>query len=71
MILSFFPNHAKGFSNVETERLFDRFYTVNHAKGSADLGLSISGNLMESMDGTIEAVYELGILRIIVTLPMI
>ena len=70
MVLSFF-NIAKVFSNVETERLFDRFYTVNHAKGSTGLGLSISRHLMECMGGTIEIVYEQGILHMILTLPMI
>lgn len=66
-----FSNHAQVFSDVETECLFDRFYTVNHAKGSTGLSLSISRHLMECMGGTIETAYAHGILHMILNLPMI
>ena len=37
-----FSNHASGLDQVQTERLFDRFYTVETARGSTGLGLSIA-----------------------------
>ena len=46
-------NHASGLSEVQAERLFDRFYTVNTARKSTGLGLSIAKALMEKMGGTI------------------
>ena len=36
-------------------RLFDRFYTVESARGSTGLGLSIARALTERMGGTIRA----------------
>ena len=40
-----FRNRAPGLSQVEADRLFDRFYTVENAKGSTGLGLSIAKQL--------------------------
>ena len=60
-----FQNRASGLSQVETDRLFDRFYTVENAKGSTGLGLSIAKQLTERMGGSIQAAWEQGNLSII------
>jgi len=59
-----FSNHASGLTEIQVERLFDRFYTVNNARKSTGLGLSISKVLIEKMGGTISAKYENDILTI-------
>ena len=48
-----FQNRALGLTKVEAEQLFDRFYTVNNAKESTGLGLSIAKMLTEKMGGKI------------------
>ena len=53
-----FANTAKGLSAVAVEQLFDRFYTVEAARNSTGLGLSIARTLVERMGGTISAAYE-------------
>ena len=53
-----FANKAQNLSAVEVEQLFDRFYTVEAARNSTGLGLSIARTLVEHMGGTISAVYE-------------
>lgn len=64
-----FSNHASGLDQVQTERLFDRFYTVETARSSTGLGLSIAKLLTEEMGGVITATYEDGQLHIRVTFP--
>ena len=64
-----FSNHASGLDRVQTERLFDRFYTVETARSSTGLGLSIAKLLTEEMGGVITATYEDGQLHIRVTFP--
>lgn len=59
-----FSNSAPSLSRVQAERLFDRFYTVETARSSTGLGLSIAKLLTEKMDGTITAEYENGHLQI-------
>ena len=59
-----FTNTAKELSTVEVEQLFDRFYTVEVARNSTGLGLSIARTLVERMGGTITADYENGRLTI-------
>ena len=58
-----FSNRASSLSRVQTERLFDRFYTVETARNSTGLGLSIAKLLTEKMGGTITAEYENGHLK--------
>ncbi len=53
-----FSNTAKEISAVEVERLFDRFYTVEAAKHSTGLGLSIAKTLVGRMGGIIKAEYK-------------
>lgn len=67
----FFSNSASGLSEVEVERLFDRFYTVENARRSTGLGLSIARTLVEQMGGSIGAEYIGGRLNIRVRLPEI
>lgn len=52
-----FANTAANLSHVEVERLFDRFYTVENARRSRGLGLSIAKLFMENMNGKITAEY--------------
>lgn len=61
-----FSNSARSLSPVASERLFDRFYTVETGRNSTGLGLSISKLLTERMGGKIRAEYEEGRLVIIV-----
>lgn len=49
-----FTNTAE-LTQTQVERLFDRFYTVETARGSTGLGLSIARTLTEQMGGTISA----------------
>lgn len=64
-----FSNSASGLSEVQVERLFDRFYTVENARKSTGLGLSIARTLMEQMGGSISAQYADGRLSILMKLP--
>ena len=59
-------NAAPGLDEVQVGRLFDRFYTVESARHSTGLGLSIARSLTERMDGTVSAQYEDG--RLIIRL---
>lgn len=52
-----FANSAEGLDEVQTGRLFDRFYTLENAKKSTGLGLAIARTLVEQMNGTITAEY--------------
>lgn len=65
----FFSNSASSLSEVQVERLFDRFYTVENARRSTGLGLSIARTLVERMGGSISAEYTGGRLSIRVWLP--
>ena len=64
-----FSNTASDLSEVDVERLFDRFYMVENARKSTGLGLSISRILIEQMKGTISVRYESGKLSICIQLP--
>ena len=64
-----FSNRASALSRVEAARLLDRFYTVDSARGSTGLGLSIAKLLTEKLHGTISADYENETLRICIAFP--
>ena len=64
-----FSNHASSLDEVETGRLFDRFYTVETAKKSTGLGLSIAKVLTEQMGGSITAHYAEGMINIRIFFP--
>lgn len=59
-----FSNHAAKLSSVEVEKLFERFYTVESARNSTGIGLSIARLLTERMGGGITAEYKAGQLYI-------
>lgn len=64
-----FSNLASDLSEVQVERLFDRFYTVETARKSTGLGLSIARVLVEQMNGTISAQYSNKRLSIYIQFP--
>lgn len=64
-----FTNSSEKLSVVEVEKLFDRFYTVDSARKSTGLGLSIAKLLTERMNGSIRAEYISDKLNIIVSFP--
>lgn len=64
-----FSNHAGGLGSVQVKRLFDRFYTVETARQSSGLGLSIAKLLTEHMGGSITATYHNGKLSVSVSFP--
>lgn len=53
-----FANTAKKLNPVLVERLFGRFYTVENARNSTGLGLSIARTFVERMNGEIRAEYH-------------
>jgi hypothetical protein len=59
-----FSNTATRLDELQVEKLFDRFYTVETARKSTGLGLSIARTLVEQMGGEITARYESGRLKI-------
>ena len=64
-----FSNRAPALGRVQTGRLFDRFFTVEAARDSTGLGLSIARLLTEQMGGTITADYKTGRLYIRAVFP--
>lgn len=59
-----FSNRANNLSEVETEKLFDRFFTVENGKASTGLGLSIAKALTKKMNGMISACWIKGTIYI-------
>lgn len=64
-----FSNTARNLTTIKVEQLFDRFYTVNDAKNSTGLGLSIARALVEKMGGTISAEYKNEMLTLSIYIP--
>ncbi len=64
-----FTNTAPDLDEVTVGRLFDRFFTVEAARGATGLGLAIARALTEQMGGTIGAAYNGGRLTVWVRLP--
>lgn len=65
-----FTNTAKELSTIEVGKLFDRFYTVDSARKSTGLGLSIAKLLTERMNGSIKAEYIFDKLIITINFPL-
>lgn len=63
-----FTNSAEKLDEIQVGKLFDRFYTVEAARKSTGLGLSIARTLAEQMHGAVSASYEDGKLSMIVRL---
>ena len=64
-----FCNAASSLDQVQVKKLFHRFFTVENARNSTGLGLSIAKMLAEEMQGNIAAEYQNGKLRIRVSFP--
>lgn len=64
-----FSNSADNLNEVQTQKLFDRFYTVQDIHKSTGLGLSIAKELIEKMNGAIGAKYVNGKLFISLNMP--
>lgn len=65
-----FSNHASGLDEVQTGKLFERFYTVQNASKSTGLGLSIAKQFTEKLGGTIDAGYREGVLSVCLRFPV-
>lgn len=59
-----FTNTSASLDEIQVGRLFDRFYTVEAAHKSTGLGLSIARELVNKMNGIIEADFNNGKLTI-------
>ena len=62
-----FSNTASKLDEIQVEKIFDRFYTVENARTSTGLGLSIARSLAERMDAGVTALYDGGKLVITVS----
>lgn len=64
-----FTNTASELTTIEVEKLFNRFYTVESARHSTGLGLSIVKSLAEQMNGHITASFNDNKLTIELSFP--
>ena len=55
---------TKKLDKTTVEKIFDRYYTVENAKKSTGIGLSIAKQLVELNNGIISANYDNGYLTI-------
>lgn len=62
-----FSNHAENLSQVQVNRLSDRFYTVEEGRKTTGLGLSIARTLVERNGEEIGAEYRKGMLTVTVS----
>ena len=60
-----FANTASNLDEIQVGKIFARFYTVENARTSTGLGLSIARSLAERMNGKITASYHGG--RLVIT----
>lgn len=63
-----FANTAKDLTALQVEQLFDRFFTVEAARNSTGLGLSIARTLVENMGGKIYAQHISG--KLVITIEL-
>ena len=56
-----FSNHASGLDRVQAKRLFERFYTVESAKNSTGLGLSIVKEIIKAHNQNINVISTEGV----------
>lgn len=55
-----FSNKASSLDATTVQKIFDRYFSVENAKESTGIGLSIAKKLIELNDGTIKAEYKKG-----------
>lgn len=55
-----FANTSSKLDEIQVGKIFDRFYTVENARTSTGLGLSIARSLAEKMNGNVTAGYNNG-----------
>ncbi|MGN0527007.1 MAG: sensor histidine kinase [Acutalibacteraceae bacterium] len=55
-----FANTSSKLDEIQVGKIFDRFYTVENARTSTGLGLSIARSLAEKMNGNVTAEYNNG-----------
>ena len=65
-------NHAAHPEDIDTDRVFDRFYKADQArsKTSSGLGLSIAREFVQHMDGNIRAELHGSTFSVIITMPL-
>ena len=59
-----FSNRASSLDETTVQKIFDRYFSVENAKESTGIGLSIAKQLVELNGGTITAQYQKGYLTI-------